>query len=193
MGRVLTEEQMLVESFTYDRETGKFFWKDSRPADHFKTASSMKRWFTLFAGKEVCNPDRDGDRLYNKLNLNGVKYKAHRVAWLFEYGEWPYGEVDHINRDGLDNRIHNLRDVDKSTNLRNMKLKKNNSSGYKDVRQRKDTGKWVARGCKTEDGVNIRIYLGQFDTYEEAVLARKAWETVEGNFPNQTLDEKRKV
>lgn len=49
----------------------------------------------------------------------GTKVLAHRLAWLLHYGEWPRGDVDHINRNRSDNRITNLRDVSRSTNLLN--------------------------------------------------------------------------
>lgn len=49
---------------------------------------------------------------------------------------------------------------------------KNNTSGRTGVFYRKDSGKWRARLNK--NGQNI--YLGSFDTYEEAVAAREAAE-----------------
>lgn len=49
----------------------------------------------------------------------GKKFLAHRLAWLLYYGDWPTGNIDHINRDRSDNRIENLRDVSQSVNLLN--------------------------------------------------------------------------
>lgn len=50
----------------------------------------------------------------------GKKVLAHRLAWLLHYGDWPVGDVDHINRDRSDNRISNLRQLNRSQNLLNM-------------------------------------------------------------------------
>lgn len=46
---------------------------------------------------------------YLIFKIKGKQYKAHRVAWLLCNGNFPNGELDHINRNKLDNRIENLR------------------------------------------------------------------------------------
>lgn len=56
---------------------------------------------------------------YLRGRFNQQYYRAHRVVWFLFYGEWPYFEIDHINRDRTDNRIHNLRDVTHKTNCNN--------------------------------------------------------------------------
>lgn len=76
-------------------------------------------------------------------------------------------EVDHINGDGLDNRVFNLRFATRDQNSRNCKIKSNNTSGYKGVHFQKRDSKWVAQirieGRKT--------HLGMFSTPEEAARA----------------------
>lgn len=44
---------------------------------------------------------------------------AHRLAWLLTHGRWPIGEIDHVNGRKADNRIVNLRDVDRRENAAN--------------------------------------------------------------------------
>lgn len=49
----------------------------------------------------------------------GRRFSAHRLIWLWVYGEWPKHEIDHINGNRSDNRIENLRDVTRSVNGEN--------------------------------------------------------------------------
>ena len=78
----------------------------------------------------------------------------------------PIGMVtDHINGDGLDNRRENLRICSHKNNIRNQKLSKDSTSGYKGVSYYK--GKWI---CQISIG-GKRIYLGLFLTKEEAAEA----------------------
>ena len=77
--------------------------------------------------------------------------------------------VDHINGNGLDNRRENLRIVTPQQNAFNRAIQTNNTSGHKGVSLVKRNNKWLAR-----IGFNgKRIVLGTFDSYEEAVEARK--------------------
>lgn len=76
--------------------------------------------------------------------------------------------IDHINGNGLDNRIGNLRIVTKSENSRAFKLKKENStSKYRGVFKPKSTQKWRAR--ITLGGIDKHI--GYYKTEIEAAMA----------------------
>lgn len=77
-------------------------------------------------------------------------------------------DVDHINHDKLDNRKNNLRITTTSQNMWNQKLAKNNTSGATGVSRIKNN-KWKAR--IKENG--NEHYLGSFDTFNEALSARK--------------------
>ncbi len=78
-------------------------------------------------------------------------------------------EVDHINRDVMDNRRENLRYVTSSQNGMNRGMMKSNTSGYRGVTWDKKTEKWRAR-----IGLNGKqIWLGYFDDIEEAATAYK--------------------
>ena len=68
---------------------------------------------------------------YIEICIEGVLYKAHRLAWLYVTGQWPLQLIDHINRIKADNRFKNLREVSSSTNVQNtLSARKNNSTGY---------------------------------------------------------------
>lgn len=101
---------------------------------------------------------------YINISANGKIYQAHRLAWLYVYGEWPSKYIDHINGNGSDNRIANLRLATINENQFNKKLAKNNTSGVKGITWDKSKGKW-----KAYIGLNNKlINLGYYDTIEMA-------------------------
>ncbi|MBH3259961.1 HNH endonuclease [Serratia marcescens] len=116
---------------------------------------------------------------YVDIRFNGQIYKAHRLAWFYHYGEWPDGEIDHINGIKSDNRISNLRAATRAENIRNIGRRNKNRTGFKGVG---NAGKkWQAR--ITHNG--SKIYLGLFDTPEEAHEAYcKAARNLHGSFAN---------
>lgn len=84
----------------------------------------------------------------------------------------PHLQTDHINRDRLDNRRSNLRNVTGSTNTMNQGLSPRNTSGFRGVTWDKSRQKWQA---KTKH-LGKWIYLGRFDTAEDAAAARRAYD-----------------
>lgn len=78
-------------------------------------------------------------------------------------------DIDHINRNKLDNRLKNLRYVTRSQNIYNMGLKTNNTSGHKGVTWDKRRNKWRAY----IGGSVARKELGSFKNKSDAIKARK--------------------
>lgn len=101
---------------------------------------------------------------YRTFVIDRKHYLAHRLAWLYHYGEWPNGDIDHINRNKDDNRITNLRVVDKTINQANSGVQINNTSGYRGVSKARGRNKW--RVTITHKGKDIN--LGSFSSLEEA-------------------------
>ena len=95
--------------------------------------------------------------------LAGHKFKLHRIAWLVHYGHSPEGLLDHVNGDRRDNRIANLRPATDAQNVRN---RIRNGSLMPGVSKNKN-GRYCAR---IQHG-NSKLYLGYYDTPEEASAA----------------------
>lgn len=162
MSEKLTEAKMLSverlrELFSYDRDTGVVAKK--APAQRKPPAV------------------RHND--YVKVSADGKTYLAHRIAWALATGEWPAGEIDHINGIRSDNRLANLRDVPRQINCHNRHAVRA-ASGILGVSFK--ANKWEAKIA-----VNRRqIHLGRFQTKEEAraaYLAAKRIHHAEGCAP----------
>jgi hypothetical protein len=163
--------ERLKEVLHYDGESGIFTWKP-RPLSDFANERAFKVFKIRFEGKPagcIKNKTRS-EKKYLVIGIDYVLYRAHRLAWFYMNGIMPEDDaIDHINGNGLDNRIENLRDG--INNSRNMRLMKTNSSGVSGVNWSKSKGKWRAR---IHDGKEL--HLGYFDDFDSAVAARKAAE-----------------
>jgi len=116
---------------------------------------------------------------YNKVKhliwtCSVMGYATHMRSRLYLHhlilGRKEGLHTDHINRDKLDNRKSNLRFVTREQNMRNCKMKKNNTSGVTGVRY--FIGKWVARIYRNHK----EIHLGRFSNKEDAINARRVAE-----------------
>lgn len=107
---------------------------------------------------------------YVQVNIAGTMVKGHRLAWFLHYGQWPEGQIDHLNGIRDDNHIANLRCVSHQVNAQNQRNgSRPNETGLIGVyvdRRRKN----VIFRSKIQ--VNKRqIHLGAFATPEAAHLA----------------------
>lgn len=101
----------------------------------------------------ACTYIRRGKGSYSRLDL-------HRFLMSLPEG----AEVDHANRDGLDNRRSNLRLATSSLNHANCRQR---GTLYRGVRYKRPNRKWVA--SITYQGK--KQHLGYFATAEEAAIA----------------------
>ena len=121
-----------------------------------------------------------GTNGYRTISVEGIRYPAHRLAWLYVYGKFPDSQIDHVNGVENDNRIANLRDVTCSENAQNTKMSKNNSSGINGIYWHKAFRRWMPR-----ISVNgKRVYLGSYKSLELAGLVREEAEVKYGYHPN---------
>ena len=175
MKRRELDADYLRERLSYNPETGLLHWKyNPKMPQSWNTQWALKEAFTYVSGGR-----------YRQGAIDGVNHHAHRIAWAMFYGEWPTGVVDHINGDGTDNRIENLRMGTVSDNAKNAKRSIANSSGATGVTYVKRRGKWQAqivhRGrCN---------FLGYFDDVNEAIAARKQAEVKYGFHANHGREE----
>ena len=113
---------------------------------------------------------------YIEICIGRVRFKAHRLAWIYVNGTIP-DTIDHIDGNGINNSISNLRNVTMSINQRNRKLNANNKSGVCGVIYSDRDRSWVASGKVDGKTKNIK----QTKDFFEAVCARKSFE-VKNNY-----------
>lgn len=172
----LPSPEELRQLLRYEPEIGKLFWKERGP-HQIPCPRLRNAWNSRCAGKMAGGSTKYSK--YDRLGIHGVMYPYHRVVWAIFHGEWPNKDIDHINGVRNDNRIANLRQVSRKENLRNQVINPRNTSGAVGVRLCEFTGRWHARITNK--------HIGRYDTFEEAVTARKAAEKAMGFHPNHGL------
>ena len=134
----LPDAELLRQLLEYDAETGLLKWRE-RDSSHFADARRCSIWNAKYAGTRAGQ-----SRKYVIVKILGVGYVAHRIIWKMVHGVDP-DEIDHINRDKLDNRLINLRDVDHAVNMRNRPIGINNMSGEQHIHWCARMGRWVVQ------------------------------------------------
>jgi len=148
MREVVSIEE-LNELFKYDHKTGLLTYRSD--------------------GRNAGTTYRNRGQRYSHVMIKRKMYKCHRIVIAIFTGKWPNGIVDHINGDGADNRIENLRETDLEGNAQNRRLNKNNKSGIRGVNWKADSEKWRVR----IQFRGKRILVGDYKTLTEAEDARK--------------------
>lgn len=98
------ESQFFTNYLHLIPETGQLFWK------HISKHHKEK------IGREAGWITKEG---YRRIKIGNKNYAAHRIVWCIIYNEWPNNDIDHINRNRLDNRPSNLRHISRSLNALN--------------------------------------------------------------------------
>lgn len=159
MTEELTQDR-LKEVLHYDSETGVFTW-------------TSRVGSKVVVGAEAGTTKTENGLTYVGIGLDYKMYKAHRLVWLYVNGSWPEGGLDHIDGDGANNRIENLRPCNQTQNMQNVRAHKGSASGLLGVSWESRTKKWRAQ-IKAGD---YHKRLGRFDDKiqaHQAYLVAKA-------------------
>ncbi len=184
----LPSQDYLREALEYNPDNGELTWK-VRPVHHFidgghSAQHQCNSWNTRYAGTPAI-ASKDTSKGYFTGSIGGVSTLAHRVIWKWVTGEDAL-DVDHIDGNGRNNRISNLRSVSTSDNLKNMKRRADSKSGFAGLQWFHRTKKWRAR---IQDHNGKERHIGYFEDLEEAKNARALFELFFGGY----LQEKRSV
>lgn len=136
---------------SYDPATGVFTWRERRGG-------------SAIAGSIAGGLDT---KRYLAISVNGKRYRAHRLAWLYMTGEWPAEQIDHRDGDRANNQWTNLRAATNSQNAHNCGKRAHNSSGVKGVHWHTQSGCWRA---EIRHG-GAKRHLGSFSDINAAQAA----------------------
>jgi hypothetical protein len=179
--------ELMDRLLSYDPETGIIYAKERSECD-FEDRGSGSSFISAKGLASKYNKDTCGRHMFNRRRkppratyyylVGSMSYKghskqlqAHRVAFFLYHKRYPVFPltIDHINRNGCDNRIVNLREATPKEQSTNTSISKANTSGVKGVSFLTARNKWRA-------SINIngkKTNLGTFVTLHEATLARK--------------------
>ena len=154
----VTQEE-IQSTFHYDPSVGVFIYKDRKDVSPNVNSKSK--------GKPAgaVRSDKGGHKYWN-IMVRGKLIGAHRLAWLYVHGYLPPHDIDHIDGNGLNNKLANLREATRSQNLMNTK-KVRSRAGFRGVSLSANKG--LAKPYRariTAHGKNI--WLGRHKTAEEA-------------------------
>lgn len=154
-------QKRLKEVLHYSVRTGIFTWK---------TRLARRIHIGDVAGS---HPNSQG---YTHIAIDGIEYKAHRLAWLYVYGEWPDGEIDHKNTVKHHNWIKNLRDLTRTGNKQNTtKAYTNNKTGLLGVSFNKESRNFIAKIMINGKTKTIGRYLTPELAHKAYVKAKRKY------------------
>lgn len=140
--------------------------------DGFDYEGYIKNNFVYDDGKIIRTDRKSSDGSLDKdgyliIKVKGKQFKAHRIVWLLNYGKFPTKELDHKNRNKLDNRIENLRESDR--------IQQNNNKEFIPNKQTGKIGIYIdkTKGLKKKYTTKIKKRTYRFYTIEEAMRWRE--------------------
>lgn len=144
--------EFVLERFVYNYKSDTVHWKSIYSEDG--------------CGGQITGNANPGG--YKVVRVCGPNRSLHSIVWILVTGKKPELELDHIDGNRANNAYRNLRDVSRSANMHNTKVK-----GYY----------WNKKACKWRAVIKInwtKQHLGYFDTEQEARAAYEAAKKLHG-------------
>lgn len=137
----------------YNAQTGALTWR----------TRGYPAWDARYAGT-VAGATTGG---YRQVSVQNKRYPVAHVVWVWMTGAWPKAQIDHVDRDPLNNRFANLREASSALNCANQGVRANNKLGLKGVHYDPTRKKYKAQ----IQFDRRKKHLGWFTTKEAAAKA----------------------
>ena len=144
---MITKER-LHELFIYNPEAGTF----TRKTNHYKAKAGAVAGYTCPRG-------------YVQISVDGIGYRAHRLAFLYMEGRLPK-LIDHVDRNKSNNRWKNLRETAHIFNSMNQGCKGRSTTGVRNVRFNPLRSTYEVR----LRAMGLNIFIGSYGDLEAAEL-----------------------
>lgn len=99
-----------------------------------------------------------------------LNIQLHRAVWALCHGRFPAMQIDHLNGDKRDNRIENLREVDRAENNNNKRLawRPNAETGVPGVCRKR-------YGCETSIRGRPFFFSNAYEAFFQATMCGKRY------------------
>lgn len=155
-------QKRVKELLNYNPENGNLIWRVNKGrAKQGEVAGTLHK---------------DGHIL---VGVDGERYQAHRLIWLWMEGYFPENDIDHKDRLPSNNKWCNLRHTSHKCNMRNCSISKNNKSGVTGVSWNDKNNKWFASITVDYKSIGCGIYSNFIDAVRSRWEAEKKY-----SFPN---------
>src|SRR5581483_6716114 len=121
--RRLPSREYLLERLHYDEGDGNLYWH-FRPRLHFKSDAEARRWNTRYAGTLAGSITRP-HAPRRQVTIDARDYFAHHIVWKIITGD-DAPELDHKDRNDLNNKFENLQSATRAQNMFNRKRTRRN-------------------------------------------------------------------
>lgn len=172
------KKDFLEECFEVNFETGTLTWK-FRPRHHFSTERGWKITNRQRAGKVANLLWKKSENYVCQRVTTGCKhFSVQHVIWTMFYGEMidtKLWEIDHIDRNPMNNSIKNLRKVSRAENSYNTsgRLSSNTTSEFKGVCFDSNRQRWVLQFSASSFTIRGRFNDEQSAAYMYRILSEE--------------------
>lgn len=177
-------QKHLNKIFKYDPETGFLYRKKLSRRDFLTNRAYLTHIRKAKFDSPCGGVSSSGSKDYIQVRQFNKKLFAHRIIWVMVHGYEP-DNIDHIDGDGTNNKIDNLREVSTRVNSMNTRKGSKNTTGFIGVYRNTSARKPWRVFIKVK---GVMISRGTFEIIEEAIVERKLAEREYGFHMNHGSD-----